>query len=300
MQPAERSLLLHRVLELRLDRLQALLAQPDWAEGGETLHRVRVATRRLRAALELVDPELYPAYRKQSRRLEALTGLLGPVRELDMQVLRLEALGSQVEGPAAWAALEHALEQVEAQRAKARKRLGRGLGKLRLEGLDRLRELPLLPNPLQPGDAEREAWEALIPRAEELAEAFPAALEREDPTCLHGLRIRVKRLRYALEGLAEAFAGEARPVLEALHGLQGALGDHHELALLEAFLWESHGGLQARRRPVLAGGLLDLLGLVAEQRAEGFQAVRVCAGALDWEALRVGLRSAFRMPAGEA
>jgi CHAD domain-containing protein len=91
---------------------------------------------------------------------------------------------------------------------------------------------------------------------------------------MHELRIRVKKNRYALEILSPGLAGETGPTLECLRELQTVLGEHHDLATLEARLWDLHGQLTERYRAVLATGLLDILGLVAEDRRARFDRFR--------------------------
>jgi CHAD domain-containing protein len=129
MHALELSILLHRALEARVDGLLGLLKAPGWQEDPEGLHQVRVASRRARAALDLVRPELYPAYRRGARRLKRLTRSLGLAREMDVHAARLEALAERVPGMATGAALEHALEVLEERRRRARKTMAR-----RLEG----------------------------------------------------------------------------------------------------------------------------------------------------------------------
>jgi hypothetical protein len=48
------------------------------------------------------------------------------------------------------------------------------------------------------------------------------------------------------------------------------LGEHHDLATLEALLWEAEARLRAHDRAVLCGAVLDLLGDVAEARRAAF------------------------------
>lgn len=300
MHPAELSILLHRALELRLDRLEALMAPTGWVLEGEGLHRVRVASRRVRAVLDLVDPDLYPAYKRQSRRLQGLTELLGPTREWDVQVARLEALGHQLSGPGAWAALEHALEGLERLRTKARKRVVREVGQGGFAGLRKLREVPLLPNPFLPGNIRRAAWEGVEVQGRECLALLPVVAEREEVEPLHRARLAVKKLRYTLEVLGEAFEVDLGEPLSQLRRIQGALGEHHDLALLEAHLWALHEGLQARRRPVLAEGILELLGLVAESRRGQFDAFRLAAQTIPGEAFLGALRAGFGLPPLEA
>jgi len=279
--PAELSILLHRALEVRINRLSEAMAVLEWQQAAEPLHRVRVASRRLRAALGLVDSELYPAHKKQSRRLAELTGTLGLTRELDVLVELLEGAGPRLSGPSAWAGLEHALELLERRRGKARERMNRALEALPPSGFQKLLFVPNLPNPFETHDPRRAAWELLGPNLERLLTDLRDPDLREDTETLHALRIRVKRMRYGLEVLDEIFQAGFGPALTELRRMQNALGEHHDHALLEAFLWELQGGLAQRHRGVLTEGVLELLGLVAETRRDHFERFLRLAGAID-------------------
>jgi triphosphatase len=52
--------------------------------------------------------------------------------------------------------------------------------------------------------------------------------EHSDPSEYHRLRIRGKRLRYALEFLADLYPGSSRPVIKRLVELQDLLGLHQD------------------------------------------------------------------------
>jgi CHAD domain-containing protein len=82
--------------------------------------------------------------------------------------------------------------------------------------------------------------------------------------------VRIKKLRYAVEALECAFAEPPESVLKGLRALQTALGEHHDLAALEALLWEEEAQLRVCDRPTLCGGVLELLGDVAESRRASF------------------------------
>lgn len=63
----------------------------------EHVHDMRVATRRLRAALEIFEP-CFPRkrHRKALKRVKALADALGERRDLDVEIELLEGLGDQV------------------------------------------------------------------------------------------------------------------------------------------------------------------------------------------------------------
>ncbi|HEY7949403.1 MAG TPA: CHAD domain-containing protein [Solirubrobacterales bacterium] len=63
----------------------------------ERVHDMRVATRRLRAALEIFEP-VFPRkrHRKALKRVKALADALGERRDLDVEIERLEDLAGNV------------------------------------------------------------------------------------------------------------------------------------------------------------------------------------------------------------
>ena len=269
---AELSILLHRALEARVEILMNELSRPDWQGDGEALHDVRVASRRVRAVLDMVEPDLYPGFKRQGRKVKRLTRTLGLTREMDVHVSILEELGRRtpaLQGPA----MEHALEVVEGRRRKARKAMLRELAGFSLKSLPQLLQVPSLPDPFRIGDLAGSVWGCLEPSLEG---AFPAPLllDQEDARALHLLRIRVKRLRYALEVLDPAFPVPQNHPLGLLKAMQTALGDHHDRAVLEAQLADLHRGLEQRGRPHLAGGTLDLLTHLGEERLIAFEQFR--------------------------
>jgi CHAD domain-containing protein len=115
----------------------------------------------------------------------------------------------------------------------------------------------------------------------------------EDPEAMHKTRVRIKKLRYALEALEGAFLEPPEAILKHLRSLQAALGDHHDLATLEALLWEAEGQLRLRGRLTLCSGVLDLLGDVAETRRTAFDGFVTLAQGQDPEAFSRVVRPAL-------
>lgn len=296
MHPAELAILLHRALEARIGRLLELAARPEWAADPEGLHDVRVASRRVRAVLDLVDPAVYPGYRRHLRRLRRLTATLGITRELDVHTALLEAFLDAGSAPLTRAALEHALEALARRARRARQRMTEALPRLKVgEAADLLR-VPSLPDPFLRCDLSRAVWDLLEPRLAAALADLPALVAREDAEALHAARIRVKQARYALEVLSGAFAAPVDDALEGLRTLQTALGHHHDHATLETFLWRLHGGLAARGRTALVDGLMEPLGLVAEARRAHFEALRGLVPGWDPAAFPGSLRARLGLP----
>jgi len=296
MHPADLALLLHRALEARLARLQELLGEAHWSEDMEQLHQVRVAARRLGAVLDLVDPEVYPGHKGQRRALKGLVDVLGLPRELDVHADYLRGHHAEARTPTQAAVIEHLLEQVDRGRAKARRAMDKELHRLRLPDLSRLLEVPSLPEPFQRTTLQEAAWACLEPRAQAALGDLGALATREDPAAMHKARVRIKKLRYAVEALEGAFALPPEPKLRDLRNLQTLLGDHHDLAALEALLWEAEAQLRSRDRATLCGGVLDLLGDVAEARRTAFDHFVAAARGQDPAAFARALRPALGLP----
>lgn len=297
MHPAELAILLHRALEVRLARLLELLAVERWADDMEQLHQVRVAARRLGAVLDLVDAEAYPGHKSRRKALKALVDILGQPRELDVHAAHLRNLPVDPDHSTQTAVIEFLLERLDRDRAKARKAMRQELERLRLPDLRRLLEVPSLPHPFQSTSLQEAAWGCLEPRAASALGSMADLTAQEDPTALHKTRVRIKKLRYALEALEGAFAEHPEGVLKALRTLQTTLGEHHDLAALEALLWKREGQLRTRDRTVLCAGVLDLLGEVAEARRTAFDRFVAIASDLDTDRFAQLLRPALGLPA---
>lgn len=300
MRSLELSILLHRALEARVDYLAGLLAQPGWQEDPEQLHQVRVGSRRVRSVLDLVQPELYPGFKRHGRKLKRLTRALGSSRELDVHAMHLQDLAARVPGLATGAALDHALEVLETLRAGARKKMARDLAGKPFKNLSGLLAVPSLSDPFQAGNLAEDVWDALAPLLEGAFAPLPGLLDKEDASSLHGVRIQVKRLRYSLEVLGAAFPQAPEARLRQLKDLQTALGEHHDLVMLEALLQGIYGGLKERNRKVLASGTLEVLAYVGEARLNAFDRFRGVARGLALREFRASVRLDLGLPEGAA
>lgn len=296
MHPAELAILLHRALEVRLAVLQALLSAEGWTGQEEPLHQVRVAARRLGAVLDLVDPEAYPSHKRQRKALKELVDILGRPRELDVHASRLEQRRRSAPDPALGAVIEHLLEQVGLARAKAHRAMHRDLEKLRLPDLDRLLAVPSLPAPFQAISLQEAAWACLEPRARAALADLASLTLQEDPPALHKARVRIKKLRYAVEALEGAFPAPPESVLGNLRTLQTTLGDYHDLATLEALLEAEEEKLRARERSHLAQGVQTLREETGRSRQAAFERFRAAAADQGPAAFARAVRPALGLP----
>ncbi len=182
---------------------------------------MRVATRRVRAVLSVFQRTLPKrAARSFERRLGSATRRLGRVRDLDVLIAGL--VGPEGGCPVDAAVVEHFTRR----QARARLRLLRWLGGPKFEDLERHAEgLCAAAEESVEGAEGRVALEAPVLLFEALAEARsipPGARPTLDD--LHGLRIRLKRLRYTVECFKEILGDPGAGFLAALREQQDALG----------------------------------------------------------------------------
>jgi CHAD domain-containing protein len=227
----------------RLDAFAQALGRVE--EGDvEALHRTRVASRRLRELLPLLELDR-DLTRKLTRRLRKVTKRLGGVRELDVLVLLIQKLAEDDRySPAALQQLRAAADKA---RAGARGRLAAKLPTAKLERLalklervsknlepDRSVESRTRRRGVNgPGRAWFWALEARVARRATLVRAaIEAAGAVYAPERLHGVRIALKKLRYAAELAAEARRKQTTADVLALEAAQDLLGRLHDLEML--------------------------------------------------------------------
>ena len=248
-------------------RLRALLAHEPGTRTGqdiEDLHQMRVAVRRMRATLKAAQPLLDTAWADDLRaELGWLGGALGPVRDLDVLLLRLhrEIACLPTAEQSAGGVLLDALER---ERTTARAAMLDALTTPRYFALlERLADTVRAPLPAPaPGDAAEPALVDLV-RAEARKLRRAVARAGDDPAdeVLHALRIRGKRVRYTGELVAPSLAGapagkQVKRLLSATAAMQEVLGDHQDACVAEQRIRGLLAGLDVTPDTVFVAGRL--------------------------------------------
>ena len=190
----------------------------------EHLHKMRVATRRLRTALRVFEAAFVDADRKTlGRGFRWLGRRLGAVRDLDVAVLAVPQWRARF-GPEPEAGWDGLAERLEARRVRARRNLVDALDSTRwaelAESADRiLGRASHTCGPL--ADHMGPLLETRLSAFEAGVETFRRTHELEDA---HQLRILGKRLRYTVEFLRPALSVDAKPLLKRLAAFQDELG----------------------------------------------------------------------------
>jgi CHAD domain-containing protein len=220
-----------KILRFHFARMLDREAGTRNGEDIEDLHRMRVATRRMRAAWRLFGDAYRPkAERRYVRELRTVATSLGAVRDLDVL---LENLAAYVAAHPAdeGEALQPLAAAWQEQRDAARRRMGTMLdsGAYHHFVEDYLVFVETEDEAARSVDATapsrvRDTATSRIWGAYEQVRAYDATLAWADLATIHQLRIASKRLRYSLEFFREVLGPEAGPLIERVTRLQDHLG----------------------------------------------------------------------------
>lgn len=224
-----------------------------------SVHQARVASRRLRELLPLVETADPKRVRRATREVRRITQALGPVRELDVTLQLLNEL--QASRPDLAAAVRLVRRTVAVERRLRRGALTDALSPEVVEhAIATVRTIAAHLARLE-DDAER--WHrALLVRAADRAGRLAAAVDDVgllfDAARLHLVRIAAKKLRYTLELMGEARVAATVRLVQTLKQSQEQLGRLHDLQVLLLFIKQAESvAASAARKPLSA--LRDLV-----------------------------------------
>jgi len=201
-------------------------------EDSEDVHQMRVATRRLRASLQVVegvyDHTLIQRYRRGLRRIAQA---LGAVRDGDVFLEHVTSYRESLP-EADRARLDPLITAVANERARARAQLLNDLATKRYQKFKReFSEFLTTPGggaleAPEPGITERvrDFAGSAIWRRYELWRTYETVLPNATSETLHQARIAGKRLRYTLEFFAEALGPKVDQLLTRLTAVQENIG----------------------------------------------------------------------------
>ncbi|HNT53647.1 MAG TPA: CHAD domain-containing protein [Anaerolineaceae bacterium] len=222
-----------------LRQLDVLLAEAPGAaaaEDIECIHRMRVATRRLRAGLTIFESQL-PQKRaaRWREQVQKLTRALGAARDADVQIERVQtfyrALPPGTERPGVCRLLLRMRQQRQELQPRVRRTLAR---------FDKSGTAQSMHDTLAPVAALKEAqvsspagvfpWAEpwILRRLDEFLAFGQFIPQPEAEKELHECRIAGKRLRYTLEIFAECFPDGFKQPLQVLRKAQDLLGRIHD------------------------------------------------------------------------
>jgi CHAD domain-containing protein len=226
MLPASLLPILAKAIDEELALAERAATEPT-AANADDIHDLRVATRRLRAGLELWLASSPGKKLDRSRKtLRRLGRRLGSLRETDVNLLQLRELAPP--NSAGSVAVEFALASETRRRRRRASSLDKELRRVDLPDLSRdIRSeiedaLDSSPGPIPLDAVARKELAERVPRLEAL---LGRALLHPSRKGLHLLRIELKKFRYSAELCSPAYDGRRFPqLLKRLKSVQDALG----------------------------------------------------------------------------
>lgn len=231
-----------------LKHVQALSEEVAGVHAGEEdiefIHRARVASRRLRAALPLFQSCL--PQKKSLAWLKSIRGVtraLGEARDADVQIERVGKIASKTDAPVSRLGLRRLQLRLLQKRAALQPAVVAAMANLLQEGtLDQMRER----FSTQAARAEsvyvytsslyQHSFQSVTTRLDDFLSYDAIVAQPEKVTELHEMRIRAKWLRYTMENFSGLYASELKPYLQAVRTAQEMLGDIHDCDVWVSFL----------------------------------------------------------------
>jgi len=279
----------------------------------EAVHRMRVASRRLYSTLPLFSSAL-PQHKSQ-RWLDSITRVsqeLGAVRDNDVQIdfLRNQVLTLTE------ARYKPGINRLILRLSQSHEKLQRKV----FNALDKIEEEEMveeMTKALEPWQERADQVYLFTPAIYTLA--FEAIVSRLDPFLaleefifkpeqikeIHEMRMCAKWLRYTCETFAPLYSNGLKIPLQALRGLQEALGDLHDcdvwIQYLPGFMREEEKRTltyfgNARSYHTLAPGLAYILAQKQQQRLTLYQTFILSWQQWQDENVWGGLRQSIQMP----
>lgn len=218
------------VLRRHIRRLQQTVRAVKDDETIEAVHDLRVATRRIRAALRLLTPVApAKAIRRATETVRTLARVASATRDRD--VLLNDMTNRDIHG------LEPVIEAVRAERMAAHTALVSYLsGKQYERELRALAQLACFSEGWDNRPRVRDHAGSMLYAHYEVLRSYDCNGLPEDEASLHAMRIAGKRLRYALELIGDIVGERLSDLLQPLINFQDHLGALNDVSVARGLL----------------------------------------------------------------
>lgn len=233
-----------KLFSQQLRRMKRQEAGSRTGEDIESVHRMRVAVRRMRSLLGLVeDYSPGKTVAMTEKELRKIARALGAIRDLDVLILDLQDFSATFP-PEAKQRADALISRLGRRRAKRRIRLNtffdskdyqRSLRQLESFAKNKRKRGQVLKRPHKPHEL-RHVLPLLLHQSLASVRAYDTVLPASDDKSLHALRVDCKRLRYALEFFAPVLGSGAEPFLMMVKSMQDTLGRINDIAVFTSRL----------------------------------------------------------------
>lgn len=244
-------------------RVMGKLAKKLQAENADAIHDVRVASRRIRAAIsEYGGIFCKTPMRKLRNDVREITRSLSEARQLDVSIALIAGMKPDVADKTARAALNFVARELVRKRHEFSAKVGESAAKIQSSEFKELYGRALRPARCRKRCILTRAVGRISAKYQEAIDAYLKWKQTKEMQDLHRLRIASKKLRYTCETYKAVCGDEVEDVIESLKEMQDVLGEWHDWAMLLAFAAEVKP-LAGERA---AGGFMPL-GLIVSERS---------------------------------
>ncbi len=229
-----------RLLPVFEDQIEGVMKSDDI----EYVHKMRVTSRRLRAALPLFR-FCFPGkeFKQWASQLKKITRLLANARDLDVQIAFIEQYTKKLKTAAEKACLETLLKDQKNCRESIQLSVVSGLQKLEASGvLQRTREFCeeiVAEQSSAPFDSdqvlEKAHWHISFRLDDFLSMEKYVYLENKKLKH-HQMRIYAKKLRYTMEAFAPLYKNKLAKEIKTITAFQDVLGEMHDCDVWEEYI----------------------------------------------------------------
>jgi CHAD domain-containing protein len=223
---------------IMLEQLTAINAEIRGVQAAadiECIHRMRVASRRLRAAQEYFDICLPGRTAgKFEKAIRSITGSLGKARDLDIQIDSFRKFQILADQSAYQPGFKRLLLRLYQRRILAQQEVIASVTEINTNPViirveDLLNKFPPQENHKPFSLSLRIlAHNAILDKLKEFLSYAPFVHLPEKKVELHAMRIAAKKLRYTLEIFAPIFPGELKNWIKVTRQFQDQLGEIHD------------------------------------------------------------------------
>jgi len=234
--------------ELLLKHLQALHEETRGLRAGEKdiefIHRARVATRRLRAAIPLFEC-CFPKKKLKDwkQQIRAVTQALGSARDADVQIERVEKIFEKLPDQEYRPGIDRLLVRLRQERERVQPAVDEAAsGFIENNLIDEMQEFlkPLASRAdkvyiYTPG-LYQHSFQSIHQQLNLFMAYQTILFQPEKVAELHEMRIAAKWLRYTMEAFAPLYSNQLKSALQAGRKIQDLLGDIHDCDVWLEFL----------------------------------------------------------------
>jgi putative phosphoesterase len=202
----------------------------------EYIHKMRVVSRRLRAAMPLFQVCLpRKQFKKWLKEAKKVTQLLGEARDLDVQIAFVKEYTKTVALPKERAGTQFLLRTQKKQRTKIQPNVVAGLNELEASGVleeiagfcdQKLAELAKAPFDVS-AVLEKAYWQISL-KLDDFLSMEEYVHQQDQHGKHHEMRIKAKWLRYTMEAFAPLYKGQLDESIEVIKNFQDVLGEMHD------------------------------------------------------------------------